>query len=112
MRSKEILDFYAQLDLSEQIMPNGVRVMNPYTDPETKDEVWKLMELHAQVAHDENPAEWDGETRAYLATLIKPVKVWNWLYQRRQQVDMARTLQMLPLPLRMAVMCAQQALGR
>ncbi len=42
---------------------------------ETKDEVWKLMELHAQVAHDENPADWDGETRAYLATLIKPVNV-------------------------------------
>ncbi|RLK00013.1 DUF1059 domain-containing protein [Ruegeria conchae] len=42
---------------------------------ETKDEVWKLMELHAQVAHNENPADWDGETRAYLATLIKPVNV-------------------------------------
>ncbi|WP_170327419.1 DUF1059 domain-containing protein [Ruegeria arenilitoris] len=42
---------------------------------ETKDEVWKLMELHAQVAHGENPADWDGETRAYLATLIKPVNV-------------------------------------
>ena len=42
---------------------------------ETKNEVWKLMELHAQVAHDENPAEWDGETREYLATLIRPVNV-------------------------------------
>ncbi|MEP1355123.1 MAG: DUF1059 domain-containing protein [Tateyamaria sp.] len=41
----------------------------------TKDEVWKLMELHAQVAHDEDPAEWNRETREYLATLIKPLSV-------------------------------------
>ena len=42
---------------------------------ETKDEVWKLMKLHAQVAHDENPADWDQETVEYLDTLIKPVSV-------------------------------------
>lgn len=42
---------------------------------ETKDEVWKLVELHAQVAHDETPADWDGETREYLGTLIKTVSV-------------------------------------
>ena len=42
---------------------------------ETKDEVWKLIELHAQVAHDENPADWDDETREYLGTLIKSVSV-------------------------------------
>ena len=42
---------------------------------ETKDEVWKLMKLHAQVAHDENPADWDKETVEYLDTLIKPVSV-------------------------------------
>jgi len=42
---------------------------------ETKDEVWKLMELHAQVAHGENPADWDRETREYLGTLIKPVTI-------------------------------------
>ena len=41
----------------------------------TKDEVWKLMELHAQIAHHENPADWDSETRDYLATLVKPVLV-------------------------------------
>ena len=38
---------------------------------ETKDEVWKLMELHARIAHDEDPNEWDDETRTYLETLIK-----------------------------------------
>ena len=42
---------------------------------ETKDEVWKLMELHAQVAHNENPADWDDGTREYLGTLIKSALV-------------------------------------
>ncbi len=42
---------------------------------ESKEEVWKLMELHALVAHGENPADWDTSTRDYLATLIKPVSV-------------------------------------
>jgi len=41
----------------------------------TKGEVWKLMELHAQVAHEENSGDWDKETRDYLGTLIKPVSV-------------------------------------
>ena len=40
---------------------------------ETEDEGWKLMELHAKIAHDENANEWDDETRAYLKTLIKTV---------------------------------------
>lgn len=40
---------------------------------ETEDEVWKLMELHAKIAHDEDASEWDDETRAYLKTLIKIV---------------------------------------
>lgn len=38
----------------------------------TEEEVWKLMELHAKIAHDEDASEWDDETRAYLKTLIKP----------------------------------------
>ena len=38
---------------------------------ETEDEVWKLMELHASVAHDEDPSAWSDEDRAYLKTLIK-----------------------------------------
>lgn len=41
----------------------------------TQEEVWKLMELHAKVAHDEEPDDWDAETRNYLATLVKPVTV-------------------------------------
>ena len=39
----------------------------------TEDEVWKLMELHAVVAHGEDPSSWDDETREDLGTLIKPV---------------------------------------
>lgn len=42
---------------------------------ETTEEVWKLMELHARIAHGENPSDWDSQTREYLATLIKPVSV-------------------------------------
>ena len=38
----------------------------------TKDEVWKLMELHAVVAHGEDPSAWSDEDRAVLAKLIKP----------------------------------------
>jgi len=40
---------------------------------ETEDEVWKLMELHAKIAHDEDASKWDVETRAYLKMLIKSV---------------------------------------
>lgn len=42
---------------------------------ETKDEVWKLMELHAKLAHDENAQDWDAETRDYLNSLIIQVDV-------------------------------------
>ena len=38
---------------------------------ETEDELWKLMELHASVAHGEDPREWSDEDRKYLETLIK-----------------------------------------
>lgn len=37
----------------------------------TEDEIWRLVELHAVVAHDEDPSSWDDETRNYLKTLIK-----------------------------------------
>ncbi len=40
---------------------------------ETEDEIWKLMEMHAKIAHDEDAREWDGATRAYLKSLIKTV---------------------------------------
>ena len=37
----------------------------------TEDEVWKLMELHAVVAHGEDPSTWDDDMRQYISTLIK-----------------------------------------
>jgi len=39
----------------------------------SEEEVWKLMELHAVVAHGEDPSSWDEATRDYLAKLIKTV---------------------------------------
>ena len=42
-----------------------------YFVAETEDEIWKLMELHASVAHGEDPGEWSDEDRKYLETLIK-----------------------------------------
>jgi hypothetical protein len=38
---------------------------------ETEDEIWKLIELHASVAHEEDPGKWSNEDREYLKTLIK-----------------------------------------
>lgn len=38
----------------------------------TKDEVIKLVELHAVVAHGEDPSAWGDDDRALLMALIKP----------------------------------------
>ena len=38
---------------------------------QTEGELWKLIELHAALAHEENPAAWTAEDRAQLKTLIK-----------------------------------------
>ena len=37
----------------------------------TEDELWKLIELHASVAHNEDSAAWTAEDRAQLKTLMK-----------------------------------------
>ena len=39
---------------------------------ETEAEVIKLVELHASVAHGEDPAIWSEDDRAYLKTLTRP----------------------------------------
>ena len=39
---------------------------------ETEDELCKLIELHASLAHGEDPGAWSDEDRAYLKTLIRP----------------------------------------
>lgn len=38
---------------------------------ETEGELWKLIELHASVAHGEDPGKWGEEDRQFLKTLIK-----------------------------------------
>jgi hypothetical protein len=38
---------------------------------ETENELWKLIELHATVAHGEDPREWSDEDRKLLKTLIR-----------------------------------------
>jgi hypothetical protein len=37
----------------------------------TEGEIWKLIELHASVAHGEDPTTWSSKDRDYLKTLIK-----------------------------------------
>ena len=38
---------------------------------QTEEEVRKLMELHAAIAHGEDSKNWDEETKTYLRSLIK-----------------------------------------
>ena len=38
---------------------------------ETEAEIMKHVELHASVAHGENPAQWSEDDRTYLKTLVK-----------------------------------------
>ena len=38
---------------------------------ETQEELWKLMELHAAIAHSENPSDWTDDVRDSVGTLIK-----------------------------------------
>lgn len=56
MLYQEILDFYHALSLDQSGMPDKVRVMNPYRDEETKDEVGRLLELfHKKYFNDRKP---------------------------------------------------------
>ncbi len=58
--------------IREWLTKHGVEACPGKVVAATKDEVWKLMELHAVVAHGEDPSSWDADTREYLETLIKP----------------------------------------
>lgn len=44
---------------------------------ETEDELWQHIELHASVAHEEDPSGWTSEDRAQLKTLIKTEQIVN-----------------------------------
>lgn len=37
----------------------------------SKDELWKVIELHASVAHGEDPTAWTAEDRARIESLIE-----------------------------------------
>ncbi len=43
-------------------------------EAETDEELWKHMELHAVVAHQEDPASWPSEEIANLKALIKNIQ--------------------------------------
>ena len=38
---------------------------------QSEEELWQQMELHARVAHDEDPAQWSPEDRKFLQLLIR-----------------------------------------
>ena len=37
----------------------------------TEGEIWKLIEVHAAIAHGEDPAAWSADDRIHLKALIK-----------------------------------------
>jgi predicted small metal-binding protein len=49
----------------------GMETCPGHFTAKTEAEVIKLIELHASVAHGENPAAWSKDDRAYLKSLIK-----------------------------------------
>lgn len=49
----------------------GMEACPAHFTTETLDELWKIIELHASMAHGENPAAWSDEDKDYLRTLIK-----------------------------------------
>ncbi|MCP4008206.1 MAG: DUF1059 domain-containing protein [Proteobacteria bacterium] len=49
----------------------GMEACPGYLVAETEDEVCKLIELHASVAHNEDPGEYSDEDWKYLKALIK-----------------------------------------
>ena len=49
----------------------GMEACPGHVIAETTDELWQLIELHATLAHGEDPSEWSAEDRTYRKTLIK-----------------------------------------
>ena len=49
----------------------GMEACPAHFTTETQDELWKIIELHASVAHGEDPAAWSDEDKSYLRSLIK-----------------------------------------
>ena len=51
-----------------------------------QNEVRKLMELHAKIARDEDANGWGDETRAYLKSLIKAVRLISYRDTNQWQI--------------------------
>ena len=49
----------------------GMEACPAHFRAETSDELWKIIELHAQLAHGEDASEWPTEDIAQLKALIK-----------------------------------------
>ena len=49
----------------------GMEACSAHFHAETHDELWKIIELHAQLAHGENASAWPAEDIAQLKALIK-----------------------------------------
>lgn len=43
-------------------------------EAETEEELWKHIELHASLAHNEDPASWPSEEKAKVKALIKTIE--------------------------------------
>ena len=52
----------------------GMETCSGRFEAETEEELWKHIELHASVAHKENPALWSAEDKAQLKALIRKTK--------------------------------------
>lgn len=49
----------------------GMEACPFHVTTESQDELVKLVEMHASLAHGEDPSQWSEEDRAYLMTLVK-----------------------------------------
>ena len=49
----------------------GMEACAAHSTAETQDELMKIIELHASVAHGEDPADWSEEDKSYLRQLFK-----------------------------------------
>ena len=52
----------------------GMETCSGRFEAETEEELWKHIELHASVAHKENPAAWSAEDKAQLKAVIRKIK--------------------------------------
>ena len=52
----------------------GMEACSGRFEAETEEELWKHIELHASVAHKEDPGLWSPEDKAQLKAVIRKIK--------------------------------------